>query len=128
MPSQSLLEQFFQALEASKSFKLLSVEQQMQIRNNFLNASDKQLLQALAALKEDAIATQSLEAEQRKNDEKKQFLLNKIKITVKEVRKDQLKENEEQDAKNSSDVLQVLEENLEKSNSKPKTKKFLGIF
>jgi molecular chaperone GrpE (heat shock protein) len=133
--NKELLDQFLGLLEASGSFKLLSPEQQAVIKENYKNATDDQLRQAIQVLEEDKVATEKLEAERQKNAEELERNVTKIKTIVREYKRDERKKKEAaDDAVSKKEVEGLLKEidSMEmpqkKEAPKKKEKKFFGIF
>lgn len=128
MATQALQDQFFGTLRASKSFQLLTPEEQSALLAVFANASDEQLQAGLAELQKDILNTQKLEAELKQREERQVKMAEEIKVTLKQIDKEELKENEAKDEKESSDVADKLLAKIGQEEEKPKRKKFLGIF
>ena len=129
MPTQELKDQFNSLLRASKSFKLLSAEEQANLLKLYETATDEQLRGGIEALNQDLVRQKDLEAKLRENEEKQIRLAQEIKALLKEIDKEELKVNNEQDARDSSKAADELLGKLGKVDDKSgKKKKFLGIF
>ncbi|MFH0837947.1 MAG: hypothetical protein V1880_01630 [Patescibacteria group bacterium] len=134
MTSQTLLDQFFGLLAASNSFQLLSPEEQAAIKTNYQNASDEQLNQAIQTLREDQIASEKLAAEAKQMQEEVEKNVAQMKITLREIKKDELKKQEAvavaEDEQKGKALLQEIEtmKDPQKKEAPKKRKKFLGIF
>jgi uncharacterized protein YlxW (UPF0749 family) len=130
MADQSLKETFFTTLRASKSYSLLSAEEQKHLLEVFANSTDEQLRAGLEALKTDAAKQKMLEvklAEQQKNTAD---LAVQIKSALKEIDSSERKENEKVELAESSDAADKLLASIgaPTEKEKQKRKKFLGIF
>ena len=128
MANIDLQDQFFKALENSKSFQLLASAQQAELRKGFASATDEQLIRGLEELKKDAAATSTLDEQRKKQEASLVEAAMKLKDTMKEIEKSELRESEARDAEESSMAADKMLSTLEKIPTKPKRKKFLGIF
>jgi len=133
MPNRILFGTFIQLLEASSSFKLLSPEQQAEIRANYENASDEQLQEAIKALEEDKAATTKLEEEREQNKAKLEERMMDVKTTLRSIERDERVEAEQEakvtDEKTQADLLNQIDQiEQPKTEAPKKRKKFLGIF
>jgi hypothetical protein len=130
MSDQALKETFFATLRASKSYSLLSAEEQKHLLEVFASATDEQLQEGLKALREDAAKQTMLEAKMAEQQKKAADLAVEIKTTLKEIDKTERKENEEKELVESADAADKLLAKIgaPTESEKPKRKKFLGIF
>lgn len=133
--NQELLNQFLGLLEDSSSFKLMTPEQQASIKDNYQNATDEQLQQGIKALEEDKVVTTRLEAERKKNQEELENSVTRIKTRLREIKREELKEEEAvaevSDKKEEEALLneiETMDEPKQKEAPPKKRKKFLGIF
>jgi|GEM_PF-2257664 len=126
MASQQLLEQLEQALNQSESFKLLPVEKQQELKKSFAAASDEQILKALDQVKvtheEEKKNAMMRETQAQNAAEKAQNL----KIEMVQINKEELQENKEKDAVQSSKEADTILASIGQKDKK--RKKFLGIF
>lgn len=125
MATQALIDQFNQELNQSKNFQFLKPEQQAELRNNFATATDEQFLAAIEELKRNA---QEVAANEER-EKKRIALAEELTMEMKNVKKEELKKDEENDIaaslKSADDLIASL-----KTIASPgkKRKKFLGIF
>ncbi len=130
MPSQQLLNQFLQLLQASKSFQLLSNDEQNILRQDFTKASDEQLQQAIVALKSNTEIMANSKTELQEKEKKRSDIALHLKNSLQEVEKEELQDDIAQDqqesAKAAEDYIQEIE-NIP-STTTQKRKKFLGVF
>ena len=132
---QTLFEQFTALLESSGSFRLLSPEQQAEIRAGYTTATEEQLEKAIAALKHDKVVTANLEAERKKNAEALAQHISEIKNMLREIRRDKRVESEKKDRiaeeKEGESLLHEINAIPEKKKTDSpvkKRKKILGLF
>lgn len=128
----SLKDRFFSALYDSKSFKLLSQEQQVNLVHSFSAADDEKFLRALQELENHK---QQLEnavnrAEKRKQQlaEKAQQLEQTLREAERALEKEELKAEAVKEELASAEAAELLLKELP-SEPKPKKKKwFWGLF
>jgi hypothetical protein len=131
MANATLRDTFLTALKTSKSFGLLSKEEQARLIEVFSAAEDEQLQAGMEALNEDAVKQKNLEAQIMEREKQAAKLADEIKETLKGAEKDERKINEEKDSEESSKVADQLLEKIGSAGDdkdKSKRKKFLGIF
>ncbi len=131
MADQALKDQFFQALQRSKSFLSLSPENQAEIKQSFQDADDETLREALEELQKHDAAAAQRQAEAKKRNEELMKEATDIKNELKEIEKVELREKSEKDAQDSSKDADALIAELEKEEEKPKPKKrkkWFGLF
>lgn len=135
MASQALLDQFWQALDNSKTFQSLTPEEQAELRQAYENVTDDQLMLALGELQKDADRIAAIEAENEANLKEQVALTQSLKETLKKIEKEEIKINNQTDQEESAKAAEAALEDLgvtgEKATTvkeKPKRKKFLGIF
>lgn len=128
MATKALQDQFFFALRISKSFQLLTPEEQSALLAVFANASDEQMQAGLEELQRDILNTQKLETELRQRAERQVKMAEDIKVTLKEIKTQELKEHSEKDAEESSRAAEKILETIVEVEEKPKRKKFFCHF
>ena len=129
MSNQQLKDQFYSLLKASKSFQLLNAEEQANLIKLYETATDEQLRGGMEALNKAAADQKALEAKLRENEEKQVALAHEIKGLLKEIDKEERKNNNDQDEAESNKAAEELLDKLGKVDDKSgKRKKFLGIF
>ncbi len=116
MANKLLLDEFFKALESSKSFQLLTPDEQTELMTQFLHANDEQLIKALGELKKDAIERQKLEMDLKKKEEDQINIAQEIKKTLKVVARKQIETNEKLESENAAKAAEMLIEKLIKNN------------
>ncbi len=116
MANKLLLDEFLKALESSKSFQLLTPDEQTELMTQFLHASDEQLIKALGELKKDSIERHKLETDLKQKEEKQIKIAQEIKKTLKVVARKQIETNEKKEAENSAKAAEILLEKLIKNN------------
>jgi hypothetical protein len=128
MTTTIIQEELQKKFQSSPTFSQLPSDQKAKIRQQYLNASDEQALNALKAL-ESADKNYIVAQEKRKEAEQKKIQLTEvILIETKNLEKVSLKSKEKKEEQNSDKVLSQLETDLEGLNPKPKRKKWFGIF
>lgn len=129
MATKSLQDQFFTSLFASKSYQLLSPEEQVRLRQMYENATDEQLRSGLEELKRNALAVEQFEHDKKAQQEVVAENAKKIKKSLTEAEKTDLQENIQADTLQSQEDADKLITSLDKEDSsQKKKKKFLGIF
>lgn len=135
MATKSLQDELFTALNASKSYNMLSPEEQGALKKAFLDASDEQLLRAIEEIKKDADERNKIELEMQKNEEEQIKLAEEIKKTLKEIDKAQLQEQQTKEKAESAEAAEKLLAKIEDTpeetpdEEKPKKrKKWFGLF
>lgn len=103
--NQTLLNQFFDLLEASSSFKLLHAEQQSAIKATYQNATDEQLAEGIKTLQKDKVVTEKIAANKQERLEK-QYL--QLKNKLRKFKKDDLIQEESEDNVASQKEAQEL--------------------
>jgi hypothetical protein len=135
MPNQELQNRFFQELQASKSFQLLTPEEQAEVKNAFINATDEQLQRGLEEIGASNQEMQNLETRLQQLHEENVKLAEDIKKELAKAEKIILAKNVAKDKAESSKAAEALLTKIEELSSKEepqekpeKRKKFLGIF
>ena len=116
MANKLLIDEFLKALEGSKSFQLLTPDEQTELMTQFLHASDEQLIKALGELKKDALKRHNLEINLKKKEEDQINIAQEIKKTLKVVARKQIETNEKLETENSAKAAEMLLEKLIKNN------------
>lgn len=93
MASQALLDQFWQALDNSKSFQALSHAEQAALRASYAEATDKQITLALAELKKDDAEMAKLDQESADLVEEQVKITHDLKDSTRKIEKEEIKEN-----------------------------------
>ncbi len=130
MSNPQLLQQFNSLLETSKAFQWLDDVQQAQIKARFANVSEEQLQLGITALQkaEAANAVDYLKIE--KNEQLQKDLAERIKLSIQDLSKDQLKDQEKASQTADKSSLGSLDQQLNEVSQpdQPPRKKFLGLF
>ena len=129
MPNQQLKDRFYSLLKDSKSFQLLSAEEQDNLLKIYDNATDNQLRAGIEALDKDEESRRNLEAKLKENNERQYKLALEIKDLLRQIDREERKDNEEQDTVDSNKAAEELLGTIAKIKEEPKKrKKILGIF
>ncbi|MFA5829803.1 MAG: hypothetical protein WC843_04905 [Candidatus Gracilibacteria bacterium] len=130
MPISSLYAAYVQMLQNSTCYKLLGNAEQQELLTAFNLASDEQINAAMEEIKKSEIVFAEAEAKRKQHDERQIQLVSEIKITLREIDKTELKENEQKDAANSIQISEQLLASLNQvpTTNKPERKKFFGLF
>ena len=130
MPDTALKQQFFATLKASRSFGLLTPDEQGKLLQIFENATDDQFASALEDLNQDAKRQMELEQKQKENEQKAVALAVEMKTMLNQIDREAVKENEAKDAVESSKAADQLLTTIGAAEKpdKAKRKKFLGLF
>jgi len=129
MNNQTILNQFLDALENSRSFQQMSMTQKAEIRKSYLEASDEKILEALSLLEQNEVIIQTLTTKNSENNSKKIVLAQEIHKKVKQLEKVQLRSTEKKENSKAQQTLAQLEKTLNEPTPKPKRKKwFFGLF
>ncbi|PJC39112.1 hypothetical protein CO044_01530 [Candidatus Peregrinibacteria bacterium CG_4_9_14_0_2_um_filter_38_9] len=122
MATKELQDAFFSALEASKSYSILSSGEQSELKTSFLTATDDQLKEGLEVIKRDAVEMEQIEAEAKKKAEE-------MKRRLKEELAAKIAKDKDESAMAAEKLLEQVENAPAADESDPKKrKKFLGIF
>jgi hypothetical protein len=135
MPNQQLIDEFFSLLQSSKSFALLSSDQQEDIKQAYESATDEQYQQGLQALKKDERVVAEIEEKVKKAQAQQAEIARDIHQTLNKIKKHDLERAEaKSDAADKvkqeellTEIDQVTDPEKEEA-PKKKRKKFLGIF
>ena len=128
MADQTLQNQFFTTLRASKSFSLLKPEEQNSLLQAFENVSDEQLRAGMMELQKDAMRQQEIEQNSKEGEGRLSRGVKAMEAEMKDIDREERKENEVKESEESSKEAEKLLAGLSKIEDKPKRKKFLGIF
>lgn len=135
MANQELQNRFFQELQASKSYQLLTPQEQTELKNAFINATDEQLQRGIEEISASNLEMQNLETRMQQLNKENAELAQKIKVELAQAEKKVLAKKVAQDKVESDKAAEVLLTKIEELSSneqqpeKPKRKKkFLGIF
>ncbi|MBU0705981.1 hypothetical protein KJ662_03760 [Patescibacteria group bacterium] len=107
MASQALLDQFLQAINASKSFQALPPEDQIKFKEIYATASDKQLTLALEEIRKNDAEMIRLEKEAADLAEEQVKITQALKNTMKQIEKEEITENNAIDKEESEKAAEA---------------------
>jgi len=131
MAAKQLLDQYHQLLTRSKSYSILSREQQSEMWNGFEDATDEQLNNAIKIMESDILQTARRQAEYEATVAKAAEEAKKLKEEQKAKKKMELMDNEKIEQEESAKAADALMAQLQKVSVKDETKKkkrLFGIF